>query len=247
MEFIPGVHRLERVRGCNIYLLVERELAVIDTGWRGNTKAILGYIQSIGRQPQELKWIFITHNHPDHAGSASELQALTGALVVAHSGDVHRNGENGSILLPPMRVHRSRLFPKASTKVDLVVEDGELLPCLGGLRVIHTPGHTPGSIALYLLEKKALFPGDVILNGGHRLHRPLVHLEERDRYETSLQKLAALPVEVCCFAHGEPLRERAWVPIKELAGHIPTSARWQRVVRNPRRLVQFFCRMFSRR
>ena len=196
MEIAPGVHRLEDVTGSNVVLLADERMAVVDTGISGNGEAIVSYIRKIGRSPSDLRWIIVTHFHFDHSGSAAELHELTGARIVAHK-DETEPGPDGTLLLrkgnegesPPtwyrwaQRVagggggpkppREPRRFP--DTPVHETVEHGDVVPCMAGLRIIHSPGHTPGSISPLLTGPRALFLGDSVLNNIDRL-RPPAHV-----------------------------------------------------------------------
>ena len=78
VEIAPGIHRVESVNGSNSVLLVDEQMAVVDTGISGNGDSIVKYIRSLGRSPDDLRWILVTHFHFDHSGSAAELHQLTG-------------------------------------------------------------------------------------------------------------------------------------------------------------------------
>ena len=101
----------------------------------------------------------------------------------------------------------ARFIGSKPSPVDLLVEDEDVLPYLGGLRVIHTPGHTRGSICLLLEKGRLLFAGDTIINNVDRLSRPLPFGSDRQASEQSLLKLSNLDFDVCCFGHGPPLLE----------------------------------------
>jgi len=225
MEIVPGVYLVEGMRGANVYLLADEALTLIDTGLPRNGRRILTYITGIARHPQELKRIILTHSHPDHAGSAAELRSLTGAEVLAHRAEVEVSGDGQTVIRPRVRTRRiwlRRFFARSPTPVSHLLSDGEVIPCLGGLRVIHTPGHSPGGICLYLEPSKVLFVGDLIINHDGRLSRPLPHPDGDPRQlEESLKKLAQLEVEVCCVAHGKPLVGAAATRIREFAAHPP--------------------------
>lgn len=235
MEIVPGVHLVEGVRGANVYLLADEWLTLVDTGLPRNGRRILTYITGIGRDPLELKRIILTHSHPDHAGSAAELRRLTGAEVLAHPAEVEVWGDGQRVIRPRVRARRAwlrRFFARSPTPVGHILSDGEVIPCLGGLRIIHTPGHSPGGICLYLEQRRVLFVGDLIINHDGRLSRPLPHPDGDPRkLEESLQKLAQLEVEVCCFAHGQPLVGAAAAMIKEFATHRPHGPAWWRLLK----------------
>ncbi len=301
MEIAPGIHKIENVRGCNVYLLAADELVLIDTGLPGNTKAILTYINQIGRDISELSCIIITHSHIDHTGSLHELKRLSGAITVAGRDEVipTKDGNNvlsifvdpSFLLLLPLallllsifvrltdielpfyliialrivsilvfliffRIIRIPqawvrkmvlLFGKSQKRViNRTVVDGELIELSGGLRIIHTPGHTPGSICILSPHKKVIFVGDTIINNHNRLSRPVPLGADRTRAEKSLQKLADFDFEICCFGHGPPLSSAKSV-VDEFIMHPPRTPLFWRIVRNWRRLFGFVIRMFRR-
>jgi glyoxylase-like metal-dependent hydrolase (beta-lactamase superfamily II) len=104
------------------------------------------------------------------------------------------------------------------------LEEGEKLDVLGGLQVIHTPGHTPGSMSLYQEERGILFCGDLIFNGhpftgrGGLRYAPRAFSVDPEEVERSVQKLSGLQVRVLCVGHGEPIVREANVKMEELLG-----------------------------
>jgi len=129
--------------------------------------------------------------------------------------------------------------------IDVLVTDGEVFPYLGGLRVVHTPGHTRGSISLLLEKSEVLFVGDTIINNEDRLSRPLPFGADRDESEQSLPKLARLDFDICCFGHGSPL---CWAKekVKELAMSYPSTPLYWRIARSWRRLIRFGTSLWRR-
>ena len=88
MEIRPGIHRIPGLRISNAYLLEDADsLTLIDAGLPWDCGKILRYIESIGRDPQELHRILLTHSHPDHTGPLPDLRRVSGALVAVHHDD----------------------------------------------------------------------------------------------------------------------------------------------------------------
>ena len=82
MEIIPGVHRIDGVRGANCYLVTSgTELVLIDAGMRGSSKKIESYLKTMGKSPSDIKYIFITHADPDHISGSTEMKKLTGEAL----------------------------------------------------------------------------------------------------------------------------------------------------------------------
>ena len=254
MEIAPGVHRLEDVTGSNVVLLADERMAVVDTGISGNGEAIVSYIRKIGRSPNDLRWIIVTHFHFDHSGSAAELHELTGARIVAHK-DETEPGPDGTLLLrkgnegesPPtwyrwaQRVagggggprppREPRRFP--DTPVHETVEHGDVVPCMAGLRIIHSPGHTPGSISPLLTGPRALFLGDSVLNNIDRLSRPLMwDRSKRRQLDASLHALRDLEADLACFGHGPPLSEDVMTRVRGLTDRPYDLPTWRIALKN---------------
>ena len=212
MEVVPGIHRVDGAIGCNVYLLVGDELTLVDTGLPGNRGAILRYIRHLHRDPAELSRVIFTHGHPDHTGTANALRRRTGARLLVHGGDARRDGDGG------WRVHyvsQPFAFPwevpfMQRVPADGILEEGTLIPVFGGLRVFHTPGHTAGSVCLYLEQHGVLFTGDTLLGSGKTYSRPMpLPGYDADLYQHSLACLGELEFEVACGGHGRPLVGRA--------------------------------------
>src|SRR3990172_7691189 len=76
------------VRGANMLLIVEDSLTLIDTGHRGSGPEIIESIKQLGRSPEEISLIILTHNHIDHVGGLAELKQITKARVAIHRTDI---------------------------------------------------------------------------------------------------------------------------------------------------------------
>ena len=257
MEIVPGVHRIEDVTGSNTVLLVDEQMAVVDTGISGNGEAIVSYIKKLGRSPSDLRWILVTHFHFDHSGSAAELHELTGAQIVAHQNETEP-GPDGELLLRKGNEgerpafwyrwimgrggrRRQQEIRYHDTEIHETVADGDVIPCLGGLRVLHTPGHTPGSICPLLEGPQVLFLGDSVLNNVDRLSRPLMwDRAKRRQLDTSLRSLRDLEAHAACFGHGPPLTEEVMEKVSNLTARPYDLPTWRIVLKNRGTLRRFF-------
>jgi glyoxylase-like metal-dependent hydrolase (beta-lactamase superfamily II) len=223
VEIIPSVYQLT-IRGVNIILITEEELTLIDTGFYGSSPKIISFIQSLGRSSEEISLIILTHNHLDHIGGLAELKQLTPAKVAAHKADIsytegqspHPGAKRKLLPIPPLSTLRS-FFSIKPDEVDIQLEGGEVLKPLGGLKVIHTPGHTLGSISLFFPQKKLLMVGDAINNRYKNLRLPpkMVSANLRQAAE-SVRGLARLDFDILCFGHGRPLTTDAGTKVQEL-------------------------------
>ena len=176
--------------------------AVIDPSL-GSTELILKIVEKRGLK---IEQILLTHSHWDHIADLSLLKEKTGAPVFVHPLDAENVRDPGSDGIPLFVVIRG-------VEPDGFLEEGKEV-LLGKLRieVIHTPGHSPGSICLYLREQKTLLSGDTLFKGTiGNLHLPTGQAE---RMWVSLRKLAALPPETKVIpGHGEDtlLSQETWL------------------------------------
>jgi glyoxylase-like metal-dependent hydrolase (beta-lactamase superfamily II) len=215
-------------------------LAIIDSGLPGSAGTVLRYIESIGRRPEELSHILMTHAHPDHTGAASVLVRRTGAKIVAHRADARRR-VGGPLTLNYMRLFGALPLPVPfleRTPVTHPVEDGELLPIAGGIRVLHTPGHTAGSLCFLEQSSKTLFSGDTIFSDGTSLSRSVPFPGyDGPSYRSSLARLATIDFEAVCGGHGTPLLKGGTAVLNELLSARPDPPTWARYLRSvPHRL-----------
>ena len=229
MEIFPGVHMVPSVRLSRVYLIVGESLALVDSGLPWNPSGIVKYIRSIGRDPSELRQILVTHSHPDHTGGTLSLVKATGAQVVAHRSDTKRLNGNRAILayLGHLGKVTAPLPFMGKAPVTSLVEDGDVLPIHGGMRVIHTPGHTAGSVCYLLEDLGVLFSGDTIFSDGQQLSRSVPFPGyDRERYIRSLKRLSELSFEGVCGGHGDPLREGGSVTLRALLRASPDPPTW---------------------
>ena len=221
-QVLPGVYRIKvRLGYVNVYLIVADELVLVDSGLPGQTRRILAAVREAGRRPEELRHIAITHLHVDHTGSLEPLVKATKARVYVHpldaavtSGKQPVPGPNpgsvtGNLMWPVIkRISPTQLSP---LEIDHEVQDGEVLSAGGGMRVIHTPGHTAGHVA-YLWQGAGgvLFAGDAAGQLFGRLGLPApMFTEDMEQARQSVRKLAELEFDSACFGHGGVLKGKA--------------------------------------
>lgn len=189
------------------------------------------YIESIGRRPEDVSHILMTHAHPDHTGAARRLARRTGAKIVAHRSDVCRR-VGGELTLNYMRVFGALPLPVPFLErvpVAQLVEDGDLLPIAGGIRVVHTPGHTAGSLCFLEQSSRTLFSGDTIFSDGTHLSRSVPFPGyDKPSYRSSLARLATIEFEAVCGGHGAPLLRGGTGILNELLSARPDPPTWRR-------------------
>lgn len=240
LEILPGIHTIPSVKFSKAYLIEGETLTLVDAGlpWHGRT--VLRYIASIGRKPEELSHILVTHRHPDHTGGIKHITKKTGAAVIAHSADT-RERRGGNPTLGYMGIFGALPVPMpflGRMPVVTPVQDGELLSIGGGVRVIHTPGHTSGSVCFLDESTKTLFSGDTIFSDGTRISRSVPFPGYDDQaYRDSLRRLASMDFAAVCGGHGRPLLDGGAGILAELLDARPDPPTWGRFFMSmPRRL-----------
>jgi hydroxyacylglutathione hydrolase len=212
-EVIPGVFLITH-RGANVYLIAEETLTLIDTGLKDGASHVIEFIRHVGRSPEEISLIVLTHNHIDHMGGLADIKKHTNAKVAVHKDDIgirdHPPAADGRYREPLAQV-KSKLqsvFSVLQEDVDIILEGGETLDRLEGLEVIHTPGHTPGSISLYSQKHKMLLSGDLIRKRRKKLLLPpKMVCTDIDENLESIKKISHYDIEILCFGHGLPLHK----------------------------------------
>ena len=208
MEVTKGIHQFSGV--SNSYIVSNNELLLVDTGMPGKSGEIIDYIKNeLKRDPTDIKTIVITHHHFDHTGSLDKLKEITGAKVAIHSADAdYISGEktqHGSLFMIPVVMFMKIIYRSRPVKADIFLEDGDEI---GDYRVIHTPGHTSGSICLYNPNNKVLFVGDNLMCSNNKIEGPRI-LHEPEKYKKSIEKLKNLDINIILTGHGQAITSEA--------------------------------------
>jgi glyoxylase-like metal-dependent hydrolase (beta-lactamase superfamily II) len=215
---VPGVRaiRLSRVFAH----VLDDGAALIDTGYAGSSRAIERALERMGHGLDDVHRVVCTHGHPDHAGSARAL-ADRGIEVAIHPSDAERMRTGwGSLIRRPSR---GRLFAAMTPPLDRFtpLHDGDVLPFLGGLEVIHTPGHTAGSVCLYGARDRVLFVGDALQRRGGKIgFASALYSDDARAAERAVRRLAAYDVDALVFSHYPPLREHANDALRDLVKRV---------------------------
>ncbi|WP_181391711.1 MBL fold metallo-hydrolase [Methanospirillum lacunae] len=149
---------------------------------------------SVEAHRESIKYIVLTHCHFDHIAYLGPLVSMTGAKVCIHAADADGLREDNLNLAMQFGSHSPGIIP------DIILEDGNQLE---GLEVIHTPGHTPGSICLYNKETRDLISGDTVFSDG-AFGRYDFPGGSRETLSTSLDRVADLEVKGLYPGHGLP-------------------------------------------
>jgi glyoxylase-like metal-dependent hydrolase (beta-lactamase superfamily II) len=182
--------------GTNTYLVGIDEVAVIDPG-----PDLVRHIDAIigASMKERVRWILLTHTHPDHWPAAAKIRKRTGAKIAAFSP-----------------------FPKAdevTLDLDVVLADGDTIDGTEfRLEALHTPGHAPNHLCFWLDEERALFTGDHVLNGTTTVVNPQ-RGGDMVEYLASLERLRKLKrVSKICPGHGDVI-EDATATLDEYVAH----------------------------
>jgi glyoxylase-like metal-dependent hydrolase (beta-lactamase superfamily II) len=220
VEIVPGIYRVDNVRGANSYLAVtEDTILVIDTGMPGNASKIIDCVTGLGREPSEIGYIVLTHADIDHSGSAAELKEMTGAKLAIHIKDAlaisgERKLKEVKGILSPVFTLMSRIMKFRPVKPDLLLKEGDEI---GGFKVIHTPGHTAGSICLYQ-PGRLIFAGDALRSdrkGNPRAMSKQMTLDIEEAWK-SARKIAGLEFNILLPGHGAPVIHDASPKVRQL-------------------------------
>jgi glyoxylase-like metal-dependent hydrolase (beta-lactamase superfamily II) len=225
MSITPTVWLL-RFAVVNAYIVrTTSGIALIDTGPAGSEAQVLDALTHLDAEAADLCHIVLTHSHKDHAGSAAALAARTGAMVLAGREDAAviagTAREPEPLITPEERPFYDSIGPTIPpappVKVDRVLHDGDRLDWgLPTAIVVEAPGHTPGSIALYLSADRLLFTGDNIASMKARPILGPFNVAREDAIE-SFRRLAQLDIDVACFGHGDPISSNAGVELRKSA------------------------------
>ena len=192
---------------ANVYFIDDEKKAVIDTG--GDATFLVERLRKFVN-PKEIDYIILTHSHFDHAAATADLKRICGAKILIHPEEYEFVKSVGF-----STVFFNIKYPPFSPDVE--VGEGDYID-LGELsfKVLHTPGHTPGSICLYEENEKILFSGDTVFPNGAFGRVDLPGGNARDLIQ-SLKRLASLDVEIMYPGHENP--------VKNASEHIKLSYR----------------------
>ena len=175
MQIANGLHRVGS-DVVNSYLVVDPDgITIIDAGLPGYWKLLQAELESMGRSVNDVRALILTHGDTDHIGFAARLYAETGIVPFIHQTDVERarlqvkkpNSGWGPVKVGPLAgflwysARNGGLKIRPATELQ-AVDDGDVLDVPGSPRIIHTPGHTPGSISVHVPGVDALFLGDTM-------------------------------------------------------------------------------------
>jgi glyoxylase-like metal-dependent hydrolase (beta-lactamase superfamily II) len=200
---------------------------LVDTGLPGQYDAIAGALAEAGVSVETLARIVLTHHDIDHVGALHDLVRASRARVLAH--DVEAPYINGAVTprfaTPEAQEQHPQLRAVAAhfrpTPVDELLEDNALLPVVGGVRVVFSPGHTPGHICLYHERSRTLIAGDALAAEDGRLRGPNPSATpDMPLAAQSVRKLSALDVQAIVCYHGGVVDDDAQGQLRRVADEL---------------------------
>jgi glyoxylase-like metal-dependent hydrolase (beta-lactamase superfamily II) len=204
------------------YLLLGKEPVLFDSGMTVMGPLYLQDLKKILTNPNRLSYLFLTHSHFDHAGSAPFLKRKMPGLKVAAgklAADIFRRPNAIQLIQnlsrPMEEKFKSQVGEEEVTfrglELDRVVEDGEEIPLEDGtaIRVIATPGHTRDTVCYYIPKLKALVGGEAVGSFDRQFNVRPVFLSSYDDYLSSLEKLRTLKIDLLLLGHHFVLTEDA--------------------------------------
>jgi glyoxylase-like metal-dependent hydrolase (beta-lactamase superfamily II) len=225
VQVAEGIHRLTQ-GVVNFYLIEDGgKLALVDAGAPGDWDVFVRTLRSIGRTLEDLECAVLTHAHSDHTGFAERVRSEAHATVriheadaeVAKTGAAQKNEAGVSRYFLRAEAYRTLfgLMRRRGLKIVPIhevstFEDGETLDIPGRPHVVHAPGHTDGSCAIFFESRRALVTGDTLSTRNPLTGRrgPQIAPDglnrDSERALRSLDALVTVPAEILLPGHGDP-------------------------------------------
>jgi glyoxylase-like metal-dependent hydrolase (beta-lactamase superfamily II) len=160
---IPLAPGKSMARSVHLYLVLGARITLIDSGVAGAHQVVFDYLRAIGRGPEEIATLILTHAHPDHIGSARSIRRLTGCRVLAHALEKEwiEDTDRQKHVRP---VPGFDVLVEGPVRVDAPLTDRQILDLDAetSCQVYATPGHSAGSLSLLFARDKVLVSGDAL-------------------------------------------------------------------------------------
>lgn len=211
----PGIFQI-RVLGARVTVIAsDNGPIMVDAGHRGSAPVIGIGLRSANLSFPDIELIVMTHHHPDHSGGLSEVSRRSGASVAAHEIECDfldgarrpPNPYSHPVLSAATNPFIKKMYGRP-VHIDHRLRDGDPLPIDDGVQVVHTPGHTPGSITLFSPEHGWLLVGDALQHRfGRGLRGPAGYVTpDNSLARASVEKLLQYDFDSIWFSHFPPIR-----------------------------------------
>ena len=184
---------------CNTYLITGEKTLLIDPGHLRHVERLFGLIVRDGLDPAQIDLVIATHSHPDHFEGLEAFRNKRVKIAMARDEERYLS-ESGRLLFEMMQQ------PLPEFRIDFYLREGQLQVGEKAFDVLLTPGHSPGSLSIYWRERKALFTGDVVFNGG--IGRTDFLEGNSKALMESIERLSQWETEMLLPGHGEILLGR---------------------------------------
>jgi glyoxylase-like metal-dependent hydrolase (beta-lactamase superfamily II) len=211
------LYRIRGSFGSNIYLITDNGLTLVDGGFPMDLPVIHLGLRSLGAKPSDIDLVIATHYHGDHTGTVAGLRRRYGVHAAIHREDGafssgQRPQETTEVALAKLLFYTALwpLFRYRHFQPDRLLEEGDVVELLGGLEVLHTPGHSDGSVCLYGAKRGILFSGDLVRNERGQLEGPPPHYTpDMPAACRSLQRVSDLDFDILLPGHGKVILDGA--------------------------------------
>lgn len=223
MKLAPHLHRLGNDIVASYLVDLPEGITLIDAGLPGHWNDLLRELETIGRSLSDIRGLVLTHGDSDHIGFAERLRREIGAPVFIHSADSHRvrTGEKPKTPMGPARFRPTLGFltyglKKGALRIQYVqdvieIADGDVLELPGNPIVLGMPGHSPGSITVWIPAVDAVFVGDALTTRhvltGREGAQPAPFTDNPEEALRSLDRLNEIPASWVLPGHGAPWAE----------------------------------------
>lgn len=188
------LYKEKGILDANTYVIKDELTVLIDPGLENYLEQQLKEMQDDGIDPKDIDVIAITHLHPDHCGATAALKEISGAKVALHPLQVDYLDIMAEESRKFLGVDMAKKF-----SADLVLEERLSLGSTE-LEILHTPGHSPGSICFYSEDKKILICGDLVFEQG--VGRTDLPFGDTEELRNSIEAVSALDTELLLPGHG---------------------------------------------
>ncbi|HDG96674.1 MAG TPA: MBL fold metallo-hydrolase [Desulfobacterales bacterium] len=177
---------------CNTYLIRNGKNILIDPGHHHLFSHVLDNLSLLSMSLEDIDMVVVTHGHPDHLEGVRRFAGTSAFIAI---------GETEFDFIRQVAPHYGEALGIPNFEPQILLREGDLEIDGIVLQIISTPGHSPGSICLYWPEKKVLFTGDVIFNGG--IGRTDLPGGNGEQLKASIRKLSKLDIDYVLPGHGE--------------------------------------------